>query len=140
VAKQRKIVGVVFSDLGQGASFMALDWVRQALEESLGFVPYPATLNVRPKDPRDARMWEKVQEEIRGVPMAPREDGFCSARLFPVAIQPQLNAGRARTRAAVLLPEVAGYPKDKIEIVAPVRLKDEFGVRDGDQLTLEFIH
>jgi CTP-dependent riboflavin kinase len=35
---------------------------------------------------------------------------------------------------------VSGYPNDKIEIVAPVRLKDAFGVKDGDSLTLEFFH
>jgi CTP-dependent riboflavin kinase len=40
----------------------------------------------------------------------------------------------------VLLPEVPNYPKDKIEVVAPMRLKDQWGVRDGDQLTLEFVN
>jgi CTP-dependent riboflavin kinase len=35
---------------------------------------------------------------------------------------------------------VTGYPKDKIEIVAAVRLKDELGVEDGDQLILEFVN
>jgi Transcriptional regulator of a riboflavin/FAD biosynthetic operon len=39
---------------------------------------------------------------------------------------------------AVLLPDVKDYPKDKIEIIAPMRLKEAFGVEDGDQLTLEF--
>ena len=32
------------------------------------------------------------------------------------------------------------YPQDKIEIVAPMRLKDHFRVQDGDQLTLEFFN
>ena len=41
---------------------------------------------------------------------------------------------------AVLFPEVKDYPKDKIEIVAPMRLKDHLGVRDGDALTLEFLN
>ena len=46
----------------------------------------------------------------------------------------------ATVKGAVLLPEVANYPKDKIEVVAPVRLKDHFGVGDGDQLTVEFLN
>ena len=49
------------------------------------------------------------------------------------------GSGRG-TPAAVLFPEVKDYPKDKIEIVAPMRLKDAFDVKDGDRLTLEFIH
>lgn len=39
-----------------------------------------------------------------------------------------------------MLPEVAGYPKDKIEIVAPVRLKSALTVSDGDPLILEFVN
>jgi CTP-dependent riboflavin kinase len=35
---------------------------------------------------------------------------------------------------------VKDYPKDKIEIVAPVRLKDHLDVHDGDALTLEFLN
>ena len=49
------------------------------------------------------------------------------------------GSGRG-TPAAVLFPEVNDYPRDKIEIVAPMRLKDAFDVKDGDRLTLEFIH
>jgi riboflavin kinase len=43
-------------------------------------------------------------------------------------------------RGAVLVPEIDNYPSDKLEIVAPMRLKDELRVRDGDELTLEFLN
>ncbi|MGH7823862.1 MAG: DUF120 domain-containing protein [Candidatus Binatia bacterium] len=135
---RRKLNGVIFSDLGQASSFMALEWVQRALQQTLGFVPYPATLNVRPRDPEDARVWQMIQSEIRGVPLPPEDGGFCSARIFPVEIWSLVNTRSEKARGAVLLPEVTGYPKDKIEIVAPMRLKDEFGVQDGDRLTLEF--
>jgi riboflavin kinase, archaea type len=138
--KPARLNGVIFSDLGQAPSFMALEWVQRALEKTLGFVPYPATLNVRPQDPEDARVWQAIQKEVRGIPLSPTHEGFCSARIFPVAIQ---RAGKPRSekpRGAVLLPEVTGYPHDKIEIVAAVRLKDELNLDDGDQLTLEFVN
>ena len=48
------------------------------------------------------------------------------------------RAPATRVNGAVLLPDVKDYPKDKIEIIAPMRLKEAFGVEDGDQLTLEF--
>jgi riboflavin kinase, archaea type len=133
---QRKIHGVIFSDLGQASVFMALDRVQEALRKSLGFAPYPATLNVRPSKPHDARLWEQTQREIMAVPLAPVESGFCSARLYFVSIQPL--AGGETVRGAVLLPAVVDYPRDKIEIVAPVRLKDALAVKDGDCLVLEF--
>jgi CTP-dependent riboflavin kinase len=135
----RTLNGIVFSDLGQASSFMKLDWVMSALNESLGFPPYPATLNLRPKAEEDAATWEIIQRENKSVRLASGERGFCAARLFLVAIEKPAGATRQRSRGAVVLPQVSGYPKDKIEVVSPVRLKDELRLRDGDQLILEFI-
>ena len=119
---------------------MALDWVQEALSKSLNFTPFPATLNVRPKSKDDARIWEAIQSEWPGIPLTPANGGFCSARLYPVEIEEPSNPEKSKARGAVLLPNVSGYPKDKIEIIAPVRLKSALGIRDGDQLTLEFIN
>ena len=69
----------------------------------------------------------------------PGHKGSCLARIYRIEIR-GAAAGAGATPGAVLLPEVKDYPEDKIEIVAPMRLKDAFGVKDGDQLTLEFLH
>lgn len=110
-----------------------------ALNESLGFDPYPATLNLRPKTEKDAATWEVIQRENKSVRLASGDRGFCDARLFLVAIEKPAGGTQQRSRGAVLLPQLPGYPKDKIEVVAPVRLKDELRLRDGDPLILEFI-
>ena len=133
------MTGVIFSDLGKAASFMALDWVQEALRNSLGFSPFPATLNLRPRAKEDAQVWEKIQEELQDVELPPSSAGFCSARLYRIEIHGPADRSRATIKGAVLRPGVSGYPKDKIEIVAPVRLKDVLGVQDGDALTLEFV-
>jgi riboflavin kinase len=116
---------------------MTLDWVQEALQKSLGFSPFPATLNLRPRAREDAQVWEAVQNESEGVALPPVNGGFCSARLYRVHIH-RLAGSSDRVNGAVLLPDVRDYPKDKIEIIAPMRLKEAFGVEDGDQLTLEF--
>jgi CTP-dependent riboflavin kinase len=118
---------------------MALDWVQNALTECLNFAPFPATLNVRPVAEDDARAWAAIQNEVPGIALRAAEDGFCSAQLYKIKIYQTANAA-GKLNAAILMPHVADYPKDKIEIVAPIRLKTAFGVRDGDQLTLEFVH
>jgi CTP-dependent riboflavin kinase len=135
----RRITGVIFSDLGQASSFMTLDWVQAALRKSLGFVSFPATLNVCPKAPEDERIWGAIRSESGGILLPPANGGFCSARLYPIEIQSPANSTDDKIRGAVLLPYVADYPKNKIEIIAPVRIKDALGVRDGDPITLEFI-
>ena len=132
---QRKIRGVIFSDLGQASVFMSLDWVQEGVRRTVGFTPYPATLNVRPSGPEDRRLWQEIQRDVAGMPLSHLEGGFCSARLYRVLIRPL--AGGQRIDGAVLLPDIADYPRDKIEIVAPVRLKEALGLKDGDCLELE---
>jgi riboflavin kinase len=117
---------------------MNLDWVQRTLTKCLGYTPFPATLNVRPRSQDDARTWATVQEKFSPIALL-SEDGFCSARLYRIQVHGPDNFG-ARMNAAVLVPNIDDYPSDKIEIVAPVQLKRTWGVRDGDSLTLEFVH
>lgn len=133
----RKLYGTIFSDLGQASLFMSLGWVQKSLAQRLGYAPYPATLNVRPKSPEDAQLWQDVQKYSASAPLSTGHGGFCHARLYFVRIQDSLARNEA-IRGAVLVPEVADYPVNKIEVIAPVRLKEAFGVVDGDQLVLEF--
>ena len=116
-----RMTGVIFSDLGVASSFMAIDWVQRALRQALGFVPFPATLNVRPKAPGDSEIWRRKRAEGQGIPLRSAESGFCDATLYPVRVPAEAaEAGEAVT-AAILVPAIKDYPSDKIEIVAPVR-------------------
>jgi CTP-dependent riboflavin kinase len=133
-----RMIGVIFSDLGQASSFMALDWVQELLMQRLGYHPFPATLNVRPKGAEDAAIWRRVQCDFSGTPLTTATASHCGATLYRVDIWATVDG--EKVGGAVLVPEVDDYPQDKLEIVAPMRLKDHFAVADGDQLTLEFLH
>lgn len=122
---------MIFTDLGQASSFMSLDWVQNALREGLGFSPYPATLNLKLESEKEMAVWREVQNQTAGIDIISPDPSFCQARCFVVKIE-------GIYKGAVLLPGVEGYPADKIEVIAPVRLKDELHVRDGERLTLEF--
>jgi CTP-dependent riboflavin kinase len=135
-----RMTGVIFSDLGAASSFMALDWVQNALRDALGFTAFPATLNVRPKDAADAETWRRERAEFPGLRLERIPSGFCSARLYPIHVGRDPARKEQIVRGAVLVPEIDNYPGDKLEIVAPMRLKDEFRVGDGDELTLEFLN
>ncbi|TAK00979.1 DUF120 domain-containing protein [bacterium] len=131
MGERKKLTGVVFTDLGQAASFMALEWVQQSLREGLGFSPYPATLNLRLESENEMAVWREVKRELSGLSITPPNPSFCQARCFLVEIE-------GKVKGAVLLPGVEGYPVDKIEVIAPVRLKDALRLRDGEKVTLEF--
>ena len=138
VDEKRKITGVVCSGLGEGAAFMSLDWVRRVLSERLGFTPYPATLNLLLESDEEIRSWKEIQSEAKGVEIPPPDEAFCHARCWRVQVASSRMNGEKRVEGAILLPQVPNYPSDKIEVVAPVHIKDSLGVHDGDKLTLEF--
>jgi CTP-dependent riboflavin kinase len=122
-----EVVGAVASGLRAASGFTALDWVSRQLAEVLGAPPHPGTFNLRMGGPDWDRLRARLQRE-RGVPIAPAP-GFCPARCFRVVLG-------GRVRGAAVLPEVAGYPADKLEVVAAVAVRDALGVREGDAVTV----
>ena len=130
-AEGRKITGVVFTDLGRAASFLSVEQVQSTLRRKVGFTPYPGTLNLRLETDEAMEFWREMRER-RGIEIVSQDPAHCRARCFLVKIE-------GRHRGAVVLPEVANYPEDKIEVIAPVRLKDELRIEDGERVTIEFM-
>ena len=139
MAEEKKITGIIFTDLGQAGSFMSLDWVQRTLKEKVGFAPYAGTLNLRITSPQVIARWKDLRQSIKGVDIPPPESSFCRARCFPARIDMVSRDGEDKRDVAVLFPEVEDYPVDKLEVIAPFHIKKSFRVEDGDSLTLEFI-
>ncbi len=120
-----QVRGVVCSGKLAGASFVQLDWVRAFVRETFGFAPYPGTLNLRVED----RALQSALEGLKAT--AVEHEGFCRSCWWQAAV----CGGDDRPHAAAIVrPEVAGYPEDLIELVAPVPLRVALGVTDGSIL------
>ncbi len=132
-----QVTGVVFSDLGRAGAFLDIGWVRDAIRERVGFEPYPGTLNVRARG-ADVNRWEEVRRHGVKILLPSPDPGFCNAFLFTGSLGGGDSGPGARERVAVVVPEVKEYPADKLEIIAPVSLKQTRSVRDGDELTVVF--
>jgi riboflavin kinase len=120
--------GHLCSGLGEGAMFTGLDWVARQFCEKLGYAPHPGTLNLRLSGPDWALARTRMQA-ANGVAIEP-PPGFCAAKCFEVLINDSV-------RGAAILPEIADYPADKLEIVAPVAVRRELRLNDGDRVTLQ---
>jgi riboflavin kinase len=120
--------GVVVSGLGQGAQFMAIPWVRDAVRRVMGFDPYPGTLNVKLVNPDMVAAWREIQDgpAFRLAPPPPEE---CGARLFRITIAPDVDA-------AVIVPDLTRYADDTLELIAPIHVRNHFGLHDHDRVTL----
>jgi CTP-dependent riboflavin kinase len=69
---------------------------------------------------------------MKGKEIAPENPSFCSAKCWPVLI-----AGRMK--AALVFPLVAGYPENKMELIAPQNIKATLLVKTGDILEVEIL-
>lgn len=122
------LTGVVASGLGEGTRFMTFDWVLAQCRQRLGFTPHAGTFNLRMKGPRWARARLRMQT-ASGIGITPPA-GFCAARCFALRLG-------GRVDAFCIVPAVADYPHDKLEIIAPVALREALGVADGDRIDLQ---
>jgi riboflavin kinase len=121
------LAGVVTSGLGQGAYFMSLPWVRDAIRRLIGFTPYPGTLNVR-LDAEMVAVWQAIRDG-HSIVMAPPPSEPCGARLVPVVVAPDVEA-------AVIVPDVTRYGDDLLELIAAVLERSRLGLHDHESLTL----
>ena len=126
---ERIIRGKVVSGLRRGASFTQLEWAREAFIAQLGIDPFPGTLNVHLDDPVALQRWAGLMHEDHQRIKA-GDEGFCDARAYPLRL-----AGRFP--GAAIVPEVAGYPDDQIEIIAALNLRQSLSLNDGDGISLE---
>jgi riboflavin kinase len=121
--------GKVFSGKGEGTEFLNFPWVRKQIEEKLGFAPYPGTLNVGLFE--DSVNLRKRLEWAKGMEIL-SEPGFCRGRLFEACLMGTVVCG-------VIIPDVAGYPEDVIELVASVNLRERLQLSDGDLVDVKIM-
>jgi riboflavin kinase len=123
--KKIKLSGKVFSGRGEGEKFLELPWVKRQVKEKLGFIPYHGTLNVRLSEENAKR--RKLLEKATSMIVCPAE-GYCSGKVFKAFV--------GVLECAIVIPEVAGYPRDVLEIIAPANLREKLQLADGDKITV----
>ncbi|MCW4053882.1 MAG: CTP-dependent riboflavin kinase [Candidatus Bathyarchaeota archaeon] len=123
--KRITLNGAVFSGGGAGKKFLRLRWVKRQIKQKLGFVPYLGTLNVLISEESAKR--RKLLEKKCAMKICPAE-GYCNGLLFKALI--------GTLECGIVVPEVAGYPKTLLEIIAPVNLREMLQLEDGDEVTV----
>lgn len=114
--------GKVAAGRGQGQYFTQLNWVCKQFSIKFGFEPVAGTFNVK-LSPEDGARLESLNG-LAGVRITSPDPGFCDAKCFPVRI--------GTLSGALVIPLVEKYPRDVLEIVAPVILRQALGVKDND--------
>ena len=123
--KRIEFSGTVTSGEGNGKKFMELPWVKRQITEKLGFTPYAGTLNLKLAE-ENAKQ-RKLLEKTPSAKVLPAE-GYCDGLLFKAFI--------GILQCAIVVPQVAGYPNDLLEVIASVNLREALQLEDGCEVTV----
>ncbi|MWG34487.1 DUF120 domain-containing protein [Halomarina oriensis] len=134
--------GTVTGGMGEGRHYISLPGYNRQFVERLGYEPFPGTLNVElDAESTRARAALDGLEPIRidGWEDDERTYGpaFCwPARLVVSAEHRSANDDDGYEVVHVVAPERTHHGQDKVELIAPDRLRDELSLEDGDGVTV----
>jgi riboflavin kinase len=112
----RKVKGIVVSGKGKGKKYVEV--YKKKIIEATGMEPYPGTLNLQVRD-----MPDKAGLKIDSF------GGFGEIRLLPCRIY--------GVEGYAVFPEKSDY-KDILEVVLPKDLRSTLGLKNGDEIEIEF--
>lgn len=124
-----RLHGKVFSGKGEGTRYTQLQWVKKQITEKCGFIPHDGTLNIKLTE--ESFRTKKQLETANAMEISPPE-GFCRGKCFRARI-------KCNVKCVVLIPEIASYPEDIVEIVAPINLRKELRLKDGDEVDVTIL-
>lgn len=125
------LTGQLISGMGEGRYYMEIPKYKEGFRKSLGFTPYPGTLNLRLVTQEDIRIRQTLQDlegiEITGFTFKNRT--FGSVKCFKAAID--------GVEGAVVIPARTHHGFNTIEAIAPAKIRDSIGIKDGDLVTVK---
>ena len=126
--------GTVFSGLGEGAYYLSKESYRKQFIEKLGFDPYPGTLNLKLSTDYDLETRKDLDSypsiEIEGFTSEDRTFGF--VKCYRVRVNDKINGALAFALRG-------HYDLSVLEVVAPVCLRKELNLKDGDKVKVDVI-
>lgn len=124
--------GTVFTGLGEGAYYMSKPDYKKQIVEKLGFEPYPGTLNLKLstdydiKTRRDLEAYPAV--EVTGFQNEDRTFGL--VKCYPAVIG-------GKVKGALVTALRSHYDASVLELIAPVCLRKQLGLKDGNKVKVE---
>ena len=127
--------GKVVSGLGEGAVYMSIPEYKRSFVEILGYEPYPGTLNIRLDHEsvlaRDNLRNNSVGYRIEGFEIGGKKYGGLTV------YKAIINSKDKAVEGAILDLDITKHGNDILEIIAPVKLREELKLKDGDEVIVE---
>ncbi len=123
---KKVISGVIIRGLGEGTYFMSMQHYQKEIKKKLGFRAYPGTLNLKVEKKYIDLLKNFKQIKINGFKQ--KNKTFGGADCFKAKIK--------NIYGAIIIPHLTKH-NDIIELIAPMHLKSELKLKDGDKVKVE---
>ena len=123
------VKGRVASGVGRGSWFMGLDWVKQQICEKLDFEAYKDTLNLKLDDEASQAIQSFINPRP-GISIEPVDSTFAPGKAYKIRLGGKVDG-------ALVIPLIPKYPRNQLEIIAPINLREAFKLQDGDEVAVE---
>jgi riboflavin kinase len=129
-AETVELVGEVVSGMGEGKYYISLDGYVEQFVERLGYEPFAGTLNLDLDEESIRR--RAALENAEGIPIDEWENEdrtFGAVTCYEASVE--------GVESHVIRPHRSHYPDDTLEVIAPVKLREELGIDYGNEVTVE---
>ena len=147
------LAGVVTSGMGEGRHYITLEGYMEQFRTRLGYEPFPGTLNVELEEASVRRRGELVGIEAIDIDEWADEDRtYGAATCYGVTVVAESDADgvadgddaddaddaaeREYGGAHVIVPDRTHHDDSQLEVIAPVKLRDELDLVDGETVRL----
>ena len=124
------IAGIVISGLGEGAYFMSMSHYKKEIKEKLGFDAYPGTLNIKIDKEQKSKL--KIINPIKLIGFKENNKTFGGVSCYKAKI--------GNIDGAIIIPDINKHKEDIIEFIAPVNVKSDLNIKDGDEVKIQLIN
>jgi len=133
--RQKEVVihGTLFEGLGEGAYYTSLPGYKKQFTDLLGFEPFPGTFNLKLASSnveRKRKLRLGVGLQVHGFENGTRTYG--GAKCYKARIAENYPA-------AVLLIDRTHYDDSVLELISPLNLRAELGLKNGDEVEVKVI-
>lgn len=128
------IEGAIFTGLGEGAYYIQKEFYRKQFIEKLSFDPYPGTLNLKLTTDYDLKTRMELEAypaiEIQGFKNEDRTFGI--VKCYRAIIDNKI-------KGALISAMRSHYDTSVVELIAPVNLRKQLKLKDGQKLKVEIL-
>jgi riboflavin kinase, archaea type len=120
------VTGKVFSGMGKGKYYVGHAEYQKRFKESLGYAPYPGTLNVKLEESSVIQKLKDLRSKdgIKVGGFTLRGESFSALTCFDAELRGE--------KATLLFIDVTYYNETVAELISPVYLRGKLGLKDGD--------